>query len=167
MDAKMEKKRMKELKKMNKAALERRRQEFIDDQKDVLRSIRLEESNHATLILNLDTATQAKDASTTTVIESRLRVSERHLEYLNKRERALTEEIELISKAMKSDTEGMSAKWGMVGSWVIGGLGLGLSGWGLYKSHKSFNDGSMVDKGTKSLAEKINPLNLFKMFGRK
>ena len=167
MNKKQEAKRIKELRKLNRGALEKRRQEFIDDQRDVLRAIRLEQQNHSDLIMNLDSATKSKDASTATVIEGRLKVSERHLEYLTKRERALTEEIELIGKALKAEDDSSANKWMTIGSWVIGGAGLGLSGIGLYKSHKAFNDGSMVDKGTKSMAEKINPLNLFKAFGKK
>lgn len=167
MDKKQEKKLMKELRKMNKLALEKRRQEFLDDLKDVQRSIRLEQQNRADLSLNLDSATKSKDSSTAMIIDGRLKVSERHLDYLTKREMALTEEIEVIGKALRSEDDVSANKKMNIASCIVGGAGLGLSGLGLYMSHKGFNDGSMIDKGTKSLAEKINPHSLFKMFQRK
>ena len=76
----------------------------------------------------------------------------------------LAEEIELVSKASKNDFDGKSGAWTTVGAWVIGLSTTALSAVGLYKSHKAFNEGSMVDKGTKSLAERLNGLFSFTGF---
>lgn len=167
MDKKQERKMLKELRKLNKTALEKRRREFLGDLEAVQRNIRIEQGNRADLIMSLDSAAKSEDSSSATIIEGRLKVSERHLDYLTKRERALTEEIELIGKALKSEDDVSNNKLLTVGSWLAAGSGLVLSGLGLYASHKSFNDGSMVDKGTKSLAEKISPASLFKLFQKK
>ena len=167
MDAKMERKRMKELQKMSKKELIRKRKDFVDQQDELNDRLKVVQDQHDQLVMSLVTAIKGKDQTNAGLIKSQIEVMDKELEYMNKREKALTEEIELISRAIKNDDEGMSSRWSMVGSWVIGGLGLGLTGWGLYKSHKTFEDGSMVDKGTKSLAEKINPFELFKRFGKK
>ena len=167
MDKKQESKCMKELKKLNKVELEKRCQEFLGDLKDVQRAIRLEQQNRADLTLNLDSAMRSKDESTTTIIEGRLKVSERHLDYLTGREKAITEEVDVIKKILKGEDDVALNKLATLGAWFAAGSGLVLSGFGMWKSHKAFNDGSMVDKNTKSLAEKINIPNLFRMFQRK
>lgn len=167
MDNRTEKKRLKELKKMKKRALITRREEFLDQQKTV--SIELEETQqnynalNRSLISVLESENKDK-AEVAEVLQHQIEVAEKKLKNLNEREKLLTEEIELMSRALKNDADAKAGKGMLVGSLIMGTVSAGLSGWGLWKSHTSFEDGSMVDKATKSTAERINPFDSFKKF---
>lgn len=171
MDNKTKEKKLKEFKKMNKTSLRIKGQDLIDQHDLVSSRLKELQRYHASLTKSLVSAYEADDEEKTSVplIKSQLEAVERELETFAKREKALTEEIELVSRALKNDFEGGSARWSVIGSWVAALGGLGLSGYGMWKSHKTFEDGTMVDKTTKSAAERLKDsvFNMFKSFGRK
>lgn len=167
MDPKTEKKRMKELKKMSKKTLKQTGQNLMAEHEEVLKRYKDVAKAYNAMTATLLTAIDADDSTTTELARSKVGVLKDELDRLMKREKTLAEEIELVSKSLKNDFDGKSGVWTTVGAWVIGAATTGLSAWGLIKSHKAFEDGSMVDKGTKGLAEKLNGLFNFSGFFKK
>lgn len=164
MDPKLEKKKVKELKKMSKKTLKQRSQDLMTEHEDVLNRQKKVQASYNGLTDSLVKAIDAKDEGTINLIKSKMAVIEKGLDRLEKREKMLAEEIELVSKAYKNDFDGKSSAWTTAGAWIVGLMTTGLSAWGLVKSHKSFEDGSMVDKGTKGIAERLNGLFSFMNF---
>lgn len=112
-----------------------------------------------------DIAEKAKNRRIDT-IKAKMAVVKDELERLSKRENSISEEVASINKAIKDDFDAKTGAWTTVGAWLIGGASVVLSGWGLAKSHKAFEDGTMVDKPTRGLAERINALFNFFNFKR-
>jgi len=164
MDPKTEKKMVKEMKKMKKKELKELCQNLAAEHSAVREKYKLVEANKNRLEKALFAAIDAKDQETAEIIRSKMGVLKDDLERLAKREKALAEECELGSRVSKNDYEGKSSAWTTVGAWIIGGATVALSGWGLFKSHKAFETGEMVDKGTRGLAERMSGLFNFMNF---
>ena len=164
MDPKLEKKKMKEIKKMNNRKLKQRSQDLMAEHEDILERYNGVQKAYNGLVASLIKATDAKDESTTELVKSKMSILEKELDRLSKREKTLAEEIDLIEKAQKNNFDGRSGAWMTAGAWIVGMMTTGLSAWGLVKSHKSFEDGSMVDKGTRGIAERLNGLFSFMNF---
>ena len=166
MNSKTEKKKLKELRKENKKTLKQRSQDLMAEHEQTVVAYKTIDTAHRQLTASLIDAINADDKATIELLTSKIGVLDKELDRLSKRDKTLTEEIELISRASKNDFEGQSSKWTTVGAWVIGSATTALSAIGLWKSHKAFNEGSLVDKGTKSLAERLNGLFSFTGFFR-
>lgn len=164
MDKKTEARKLKENRKLKKRAVLERQEYFLDEQLKVT----LEANEVQTKLHSLEKAYEialsaGKDyeGPSLVVIKEQMTYFRSKLEDLSKREKMLTEEIELLDRAMKSKSDSTSGKWMAFGSIAAVLSSLGLSGFGLVKSYKAFDDGQLVDKGTRSLAEKIDPLRIF------
>ena len=164
MDSKTKNKIEKDMKKMKKRELKELCQNLAADLASTREQYKIVESNKRQLEKSLFTAIDAKDSTTAEIIRSKMGLLNDELERLAKREKALAEECELGSRVAKNDYEGKSSAWTTVGAWVIGGATVFLSGWGLVKSHKTFETGAMVDKGTRGLAERMSGLFNFMNF---
>jgi len=164
MDSKTEKKMLKGMKKMKKKELKELCQNLAAEQATVRKKYKIVESQKNQLEKALFAAIDAKDTETAEIIRSKMGVLKDDLERLAKREKTLAEECELASKVTKNDYDGKSSAWTTVGAWLIGGATVALSGWGLFKSHKSFENGEMVDKATRGLAERMSGLFNFMNF---
>ena len=164
MDPKVEKKKLKEMKKMKKRDLKEMAANLAVEHKTVCEKYKTVEESRNTLEKGLFAAIDAHDNTSAEVIKSKMTHLKDELERLAKRQKELAEELELVRRAEKNDFEGKSSAWTTVGAWVVGLGTMALSGVGLYKSHKAFNDGTMVDKGTKSLAERLSGLFSFMQF---
>ena len=164
MDPKLEKKKLKELKKMKKKDLKEMTQNLAAEHKAVAEKYRAIEQNKNTLDACLYSAIDAKDQITAELIKTKISHVKEELDRLAKRQKELAEELELSSRAAKNNFDGKSSAWTTVGAWVCGLGTMALSGFGLYKSHKAFSDGTMVDKGTKGLSEKLSGLFSFMQF---
>lgn len=119
------------------------------------------------LVKARNAAIDADDNKTVEICKSKMEVLEKELERLVKRQKAIAEEYELIRRAEKNNFDGKTGVWKTVGAFLIGVGTTAISGWGVVKSHQAFNDGSMVDKATKSLAERASGLMNFFSFLRK
>lgn len=164
MDPKEEKRLIKELKNMKKKELREMAMNLADEHENCVKKYKTVEGAKEALETALFNAIDAKDNSTTEIIKSKMTVLKDELDRLSKREKALTEELELVRRAEKNDYDGKSAKWTTIGAWLIGISTTALSAWGITKSHKAFNDGSMVDKTTKGLAERLSGFLSFMNF---
>lgn len=164
MDPKVEKKRLKELKKMKKKDLKEMQENLAAEHKTVCEKYKTVEMSRNALETALFTAIDAHDNTSVEVIKSKMSHLKDELERLAKRQKELAEELELASRAGKNDFDGKSGAWTTVGAWICGLGTMGLSAWGLHKSHQAFNDGAMIDKGTKGLAERLSGLFSFMQF---
>lgn len=164
MDSRTEKQKMKEIQKMNKKTLKQRCQDLMIEHEAELENYRQVQEAYNGLVKSYVKAIQAEDEATAAVVKSKMDVLEKELERLSKREKTLAEEIDLIERAQKNNFDGKSGAWMTAGAWIVGIMTTGLSAWGLVKSHKSFEDGSMVDKGTRGIAERLNGLFSFMNF---
>lgn len=166
MDPKTKKKMQKEMQKMRKKDLKEKCEVLAEKHSAVQKRIEVIEKAKSNLETDLFTAIDAKDGTTTEIIKSKMAYYKEELERLTKREKTLAEECELFSKGYEERYNGESSMWGTVGAWIVG-LGTAvLSGYGIFKSHKAFDDGTLVDKGTKSLAEKMSGIREYLMFWR-
>lgn len=172
MDKKTEAKKLKENRKLKKRAVLERQEYFLDHQK----AVTLEVIAVQTKLQNLERAYEIAlvandkdyDGPSLAVIKEQMDYFQSKFDSLGKREKMLTEEIELLDRAMKSKSDSKTSKWIALGSIAAVLSSLGLSGFGLVKSYKAFDDGILVDKGTRSLAEKIDPIRIFvSLFGKK
>ena len=164
MDSKTEKKMEAKMKTMKKKELKELCQNLAMEQAVVREKYKAVETNKNQLEKALFAAIDAKDTSSAELINSKMSILKDELERLAKREKTLAEECELASKVIKNDYDGKSSAWMTVGAWIIGAATVGLSGWGLVKSHKSFEKGEMVDKATRGLAERMSGLFNFMNF---
>lgn len=164
MDPKTEKKELQKLRKMKKSELKDLQLNLADELSFVRKKYKTTEASKNGLEKSLFDAIDAKDSVTTEIIKSKMSVLKDELERLSKREKSLTEELELASKAAKNDFDGKSGAWMTAGAWLIGITTTVLSGWGLRQSHKAFNDGTMVDKSTRGLAERLSGMLSFMNF---
>ena len=167
MNKEIENQKIEELRKMKKRKLKDLEKTLIVERESVVEERNAADASYKTLVRKLVSLTDAKDEDKTEDIEkvkSTMAILEKELSRLEKREKALTEELELVSRAFKNDYDGKSGAWTTVGAWIIGAATTGLSAWGLAKSHKAFNDGTMVDKTTRGLAERLSGLFSFMSF---
>ena len=167
MNSKLEEKKLKEYKKIKKKKLTELCENLAVELETVTMKINKMESAQSGLIKSLNAAIDAEDEKTEEVCRSKMTVLEKELERLVKRQKAITEEYELIRRAEKNNFDGKTGVWKTVGAFLIGVGTTAISGWGVVKSHQAFNDGSMVDKATKSLAERASGLMNFFSFLRK
>ena len=166
MDPKTKKKMEKEMKKMRKKDLREKCEVLAEQHSTVQRRIAAIEKAKSNMETDLFKAIDANDNSTIEIIKSKMTYYKEELDRLTKREKTLAEETELFSKGYEERYSGDSSMWGTVGAWIVGLGSAVISGYGIVKSHKSFNDGSMVDKGTKNIAEKISGIREYLMFWR-
>lgn len=164
MDPKTEKKMMNAMKKMKKKELREMCQNLAAEHTAIREKYKLVEESKNRLEESLFAAIDAKDVETAEIIRSKMSILKDDLERLVKREKTLAEECELVSRVTKNNFDGKSSAWITAGAWLIGSATVFLSGWGLVKSHKSFETGEMVDKGTRGLAERMNALINFMSF---
>lgn len=157
----------KDIAKFGDKRLTEKMQDLIEQQNQVKKNREDLEPKRDLIRKKLDEAIENHEEKEETVLRKRFELYNDELKKLNERDKLLDEQIELISRALKNTAEGSFSKWNVIGSWFIGLTGLGLSGWGIWKSHRVFETGDMVDKSTKSLAEKINPFALYKLFAKK
>lgn len=167
MNSKTEEKKMKEYKKMKKKKLAELCENLAVEYDDITRKISVMEEAQSGLIKSRNAAIDADDSKTVEICKSKMDVLEKELERLVKRQKAIAEEYELIRRAEKNNFDGKTGVWKTVGAFLIGVGTTAISGWGVVKSHQAFNDGSMVDKATKSLAERASGLMNFFSFLRK
>jgi len=164
MDPKTQEQMLKEMKKMKKKQLKELQLDLADEQMAVQRKYKEVEASRDKLEKELFDAIDAKDSAKMDDVKAKLSILKDNLERLAKREKALSEELELASKVKKNGFDGESGIWMTVGAWVMGAATTGLSAWGLVKSHKSFEDGTLIDKSTKGLAERLSGLFSFMSF---
>lgn len=167
MNSKLEEKKLKEYKKLKKKKLAELCENLAVELETVTMKINKMESAQSGLVKSLNAAIDAEDSKTEEVCRSKMSVLEKELERLVKRQKAITEEYELIRRAEKNNFDGKTGVWKTVGAFLIGVGTTAISGWGVVKSHQAFNDGSMVDKATKSLAERASGLLNYFSFLRK
>lgn len=167
MNSKLEEKKLKEYKKLKKKKLAELCENLAVELETVTMKINKMESAQSGLVKSLNAAIDAEDSKTEEVCRSKMAVLEKELERLVKRQKAITEEYELIRRAEKNNFDGKTGVWKTVGAFLIGVGTTAISGWGVVKSHQAFNDGSMVDKATKSLAERASGLLNYFSFLRK
>ena len=167
MNSKLEEKKLKEYKKLKKKKLAELCENLAVELETVTMKIDKMESAQSGLVKSLNAAIDAEDSKTEEVCRSKMQVLEKELERLVKRQKAITEEYELIRRAEKNNFDGKTGVWKTVGAFLIGVGTTAISGWGVMKSHQAFNDGSMVDKATKSLAERASGLMNYFSFLRK
>ena len=167
MNSKLEEKKLKEYKKLKKKKLAELCENLAVELETVTMKIDKMESAQSGLVKSLNAAIDAEDSKTEEVCRSKMQVLEKELERLVKRQKAITEEYELIRRAEKNNFDGKTGVWKTVGAFLIGVGTTAISGWGVMKSHQAFNDGSMVDKTTKSLAERASGLMNYFSFLRK
>ena len=113
---------------------------------------------YAKLTNDLSAAIEAEDTDEIEKIKASMALIKEELDRLSKREKSLTDEVEMINAARKDDLEGKSAAWKTAGAWFIGTTTLVLRGLGLLASHRAFENGDLVDKQTRSLAERLSGL---------
>lgn len=164
MDKKTEQKKLKELKKMKKRDLKEMCQNLASEHRLACENYRTIKESRDSLEATMFSAMDARDEVATELIKSKMIHLKEELEILAKRQKELAEELELASRAAKNDKDGKSSAWTTVGAWVCGLGTMALSGFGLYKSHQAFDKGTMVDKGTKSMAERLSGLFSFIQF---
>lgn len=167
MNSKTEEKKLKEYKKLKKKKLAELCENLAVEYETVTMKISKMEAAQSGLVKSLHAAIDAEDSKTEEVCRSKMTVLEKELERLVKRQKAITEEYELIRRAEKNNFDGKTGVWKTVGAFLIGVGTTAISGWGIAKSHQAFTDGSMVDKATKSLAERAQGLMNFFSFLRK
>lgn len=163
MDSKIEKKGIKE-RKMKRKDLKEMCQNLASEHKSESEKYKTMEWIKNTLDTQYHIAVDANDQAKAELIKLKIAHVMGELERLAKRQKELTEELELTSRAWKNDFDGKSSAWTTIGAWICGLGTMALSGFGLYKSHQAFDKGSMVDKGTKSLAERLSGLFSFMQF---
>lgn len=164
MNSKLEEKKLREYRKLKKKKLAELCENLAVELETVTMKINKMEGAQGGLVKSLNAAIDAEDSKTEAVCRSKMAVLEKELERLVKRQKAITEEYELIRRAEKNNFDGKAGAWKTVGAFLIGIGTTAISGWGISKSHKAFEDGSMVDKATKSLAEKASGLMNFFSF---
>ena len=167
MNSKTEEKKLKEFKKMKRKKLAELCENLAVEYDGITRKISVMEEAQSGLIKSRNAAIDADDSKTVEICKSKMDVLEKELERLVKRQKAIAEEYELIRRAEKNNFDGKTGVWKTVGAFLIGVGTTVISGWGVVKSHQAFNDGSMVDKATKSLAERASGLMSFFSFLRK
>ena len=167
MNSKLEEKKLKEYKKLKKKKLAELCENLAVELETVTMKINQMESAQSGLMKSLNAAIDAEDSKSEEVCRSKMQVLEKELERLVKRQKAITEEYELIRRAEKNNFDGKTGVWKTVGAFLIGVGTTAISGWGVMKSHQAFNDGSLVDKATKSLAERASGLMNYFSFLRK
>ncbi len=167
MNSKLEEKKLKEYKKLKKKKLAELCENLAVELETVTMKINQMESAQSGLMKSLNAAIDAEDSKSEEVCRSKMQVLEKELERLVKRQKAITEEYELIRRAEKNNFDGKTGVWKTVGAFLIGVGTTAISGWGVMKSHQAFNDGSLVDKATKSLAERASGLMNYFNFLRK
>ena len=167
MNSKTEEKKLKEYRKMKKKRLAELCENLAVEYESVTLKINEMEANKTQLLSSWTAAIDAEDSKTAEVCQSKMTALDKELDRLVKRQKALTEEYELIRRAEKNNFDGKTGVWKTVGAFLIGAGTTAISGWGMFKSHQAFNDGSMVDKATKSLAERASGLMNFFSFLRK
>ena len=139
---------------------------LVNEHKSVAERYKMMDHTYSSLANDLISALNKHDSKEVEDVKAKMLVVKDELDRLSKREKSLSEEIESINKAIKNDFDAKAGMWSTLGAWIIGGGTLILSGFGLVKSHKAFENGDMVDKGTRSLAEKMNALFSFFNFKR-
>jgi len=167
MNSKTEEKKLKEFKKMKRRKLAELCENLAVEYETVTMRINEMEANKTGLLRSWTKAIDAEDSKTAELCQSKMTGLDKELERLVKRQKALAEEYELIRRAEKNNFDGKTGVWKTVGAFLIGVGTTAISGWGVVKSHQAFNDGSMVDKATKSLAERASGLMNFFSFLRK
>lgn len=167
MNSKTEEKKLKEYRRMKKKKLAELCENLAVEYETVTMKINEMEANKTRLMKAWTASLDAEDNKTAEVCQSKMTALDKELDRLVKRQKALTEEYELIRRAEKNNFDGKTGVWKTVGAFLIGAGTTAISGWGMFKSHQAFNDGSMVDKATKSLAERASGLMNFFSFLRK
>ncbi len=167
MNSKLEEKKLKEYKKMKKKKLAELCENLAVEYESVTMKIGEMEAAKGRLQTSWSKAIDAEDSKTAEVCQSKINMLDKELDCLVKRQKTLAEEYELIRRAEKNNFDGKTGVWKTVGAFLIGVGTTAISGWGIAKSHQAFNDGSMVDKATKSLAERASGLMNFFSFLRK
>lgn len=167
MNSKTEEKKLKEYRKMKKKRLSELCENLAVEYESVTLKINEMEAAKTRLEKSWNSAIDAEDDKTAEICQSKMTMLDKELERLVKRQKTLAEEYELIRRAEKNNFDGKTGVWKTVGAFLIGVGTTAISGWGVVKSHQAFNDGSMVDKATKSLAERASGLMNFFSFLRK
>lgn len=164
MDKKTEQKKLKELKKMKKKDRKEMEYNISFEHKLVVDRYKAVKANKEALDKQLYAAIDAKDQTTAEIIKSKISHEIDELKILASRQKELADELELVSRADKNKFDGKTSAWNTVGAWVCGLGTMALSGFGLYKSHQAFDKGAMIDKGTKSIAERLSGMFSFMQF---
>ena len=103
MNSKLEEKKLKEYKKLKKKKLAELCENLAVELETVTMKIDKMESAQSGLVKSLNAAIDAEDSKTEEVCRSKMQVLEKELERLVKRQKAITEEYELIRRAEKNN----------------------------------------------------------------